>query len=133
MGQICHFVAESGICKPAVLNTAHEAFARRIVSLAGRRLFVLVCDEAHRLNKSNSRIAKAFARLNAVRGLLITGTPVQNNLEEFSAGLCSCWWRFPGCEAERRFQFAQAWRFECTLLATKDGVPCLRRTNPIAT
>lgn len=42
----------------------------------------LVVDEAHRLKNSNSVLYKNCQALKIPRTLLLTGTPIQNNLEE---------------------------------------------------
>lgn len=46
---------------------------------------LLVCDEAHRLKNSENQTSKALASLPVKRRVLLTGTPMQNNLEEFFA------------------------------------------------
>lgn len=45
---------------------------------------LLVCDEGHRLKASGgSKTIDALLSLQCSRRILLTGTPVQNNLEEF--------------------------------------------------
>lgn len=46
---------------------------------------LLVCDEAHRLKNSDNQTSKALNSLPVRRRVLLTGTPMQNNLEEFFA------------------------------------------------
>ncbi|DBA00028.1 TPA: hypothetical protein N0F65_002031 [Lagenidium giganteum] len=46
---------------------------------------LLICDEAHRLKNSNSQINKALSALACRRRVLLSGTPMQNDLEEFFA------------------------------------------------
>eukprot|EP00546_Thalassionema_frauenfeldii_P004971 CAMPEP_0178907450 /NCGR_PEP_ID=MMETSP0786-20121207/7379_1 /TAXON_ID=186022 /ORGANISM="Thalassionema frauenfeldii, Strain CCMP 1798" /LENGTH=1017 /DNA_ID=CAMNT_0020579253 /DNA_START=302 /DNA_END=3352 /DNA_ORIENTATION=+ len=46
---------------------------------------LLVCDEAHRLKNSDNQTSRALASLPVKRRILLTGTPMQNNLEEFFA------------------------------------------------
>jgi len=43
---------------------------------------VLVVDEAHRLKNENSRLAILLRQLHVDRRLLLTGTPIQNNVRE---------------------------------------------------
>ena len=46
---------------------------------------LLVCDEAHRLKNSDNQTSRALDSLPVKRRVLLTGTPMQNNLEEFYA------------------------------------------------
>jgi len=46
---------------------------------------LLVCDEAHRLKNSDNQTSRALNSLPVKRRVLLTGTPMQNNLEEFFA------------------------------------------------
>ncbi|CAI5709337.1 unnamed protein product [Hyaloperonospora brassicae] len=46
---------------------------------------LLICDEAHRLKNANSQINKALSSLSCRRRVLLSGTPMQNDLEEFFA------------------------------------------------
>ncbi|KAF0696783.1 Aste57867_12445 [Aphanomyces stellatus] len=46
---------------------------------------LLICDEAHRLKNSQSQINQALAALPCKRRILLSGTPMQNDLEEFYA------------------------------------------------
>lgn len=46
---------------------------------------LLICDEAHRLKSGEGKTIEALQSLEAKRKILLTGTPVQNNLEEFNA------------------------------------------------
>ena len=45
----------------------------------------LVVDEAHRLKNENSRLAQIARSMSAAHRLLLTGTPIQNNLHELWA------------------------------------------------
>jgi len=46
---------------------------------------LLVCDEAHRLKNNENQTSKALASLPVKRRVLLTGTPMQNDLQEFYA------------------------------------------------
>ncbi|TMW56631.1 hypothetical protein Poli38472_006641 [Pythium oligandrum] len=46
---------------------------------------LLICDEAHRLKNANSQINRALSSLACRKRVLLSGTPMQNDLEEFYA------------------------------------------------
>jgi DNA repair and recombination protein RAD54 and RAD54-like protein len=46
---------------------------------------LLICDEAHRLKNANSQINRSLASLACRKRVLLSGTPMQNDLEEFFA------------------------------------------------
>ena len=46
---------------------------------------LLVCDEAHRLKNSENQTSRALNSLPVKRRVLLTGTPMQNDLQEFFA------------------------------------------------
>lgn len=46
---------------------------------------LLVCDEAHRLKNGENQTSMALASLPVKRRVLLTGTPMQNDLQEFFA------------------------------------------------
>jgi len=46
---------------------------------------LLVCDEAHRLKNSDNQTSKALDSIPVRRRILLTGTPMQNDLKEFYA------------------------------------------------
>ena len=44
---------------------------------------LVICDEAHRLKTQGNKSAKAIKSLATTRRILLTGTPIQNDLSEF--------------------------------------------------
>ena len=46
---------------------------------------LLVCDEAHRLKNNDNQTSKALDSIPVKRRILLTGTPMQNDLQEFYA------------------------------------------------
>ena len=46
---------------------------------------MVVCDEGHKLKNANSQITMAVASVKAKYRIVMTGTPIQNDLEEFRA------------------------------------------------
>uniref|UniRef100_A0A3P8RT06 RAD54 homolog B n=1 Tax=Amphiprion percula TaxID=161767 RepID=A0A3P8RT06_AMPPE len=46
---------------------------------------LIICDEGHRLKNSSIKTSSALSRLSCNRRVILTGTPVQNDLQEFYA------------------------------------------------
>lgn len=53
------------------------------LDLNKQKIDLLVCDEGHRLKNGNSKILKILSNLEIERKILLSGTPIQNDLEEF--------------------------------------------------
>uniref|UniRef100_A0A0R3RK39 DNA repair and recombination protein RAD54-like n=1 Tax=Elaeophora elaphi TaxID=1147741 RepID=A0A0R3RK39_9BILA len=62
---------------------SYDVIARTAAKLSVISIDLLVCDEAHRLKNLNGRLRGQLQTLHAQRRLLLTGTPMQNDLEEF--------------------------------------------------
>ncbi len=83
-----------GMCRQ-VLIVSYETFRLHASSLAGQEgvCDLLICDEAHRLKNSQTQTTRSLASLACRRRVLLSGTPMQNNLEEVRSSL----WRSFGC------------------------------------
>jgi len=46
---------------------------------------LIVCDEGHRLKSSKSKTNTVFQALHTPRRVILSGTPIQNDLGEFHA------------------------------------------------
>lgn len=72
----------SGAIKFNVLLTSYELVSIDSTCLASIDWAVLVVDEAHRLKSNQSKFFKFLSSYSIQYKLLLTGTPLQNNLEE---------------------------------------------------
>lgn len=73
---------KGGNIKLNVLITSYELVSIDSACLQSIDWKVLVIDEAHRLKSNQSKFFKTLANYNIDHKLLLTGTPLQNNLEE---------------------------------------------------
>jgi SNF2 family DNA or RNA helicase len=72
----------------SVLIVSYEMLRKHVGLLTepGSRIGVLVCDEAHRLKSSaGSKTLTALGAISTARRVLLTGTPIQNDLGELFA------------------------------------------------
>ncbi|KAI5092271.1 DNA repair and recombination protein RAD54B, partial [Silurus meridionalis] len=66
-----------------VMVISYEMLLRSVDSLKKLEFGVVICDEGHRLKNSNIKTASALTALACERRVILTGTPVQNDLQEF--------------------------------------------------
>lgn len=64
-----------------VLVISYEMFRNSIKEALKIDWGLIVCDEGHRLKKNTGKIGEAFNQLSCRRRVILTGTPVQNNLK----------------------------------------------------
>jgi SNF2 family DNA or RNA helicase len=69
----------------SILLTTYETANRELDFLSSLNCDLLIIDEAHRLKNKDSLIYKNLSCLNVEKILLLTGTPIQNNLLELHA------------------------------------------------
>ena len=71
-----------------VLIGSYEGIRKHTAALAGA-CDLLVCDEGHRLKAAaGSKTMDSLLALNCKRRIILTGTPLQNNLDEFWGKSC---------------------------------------------
>ncbi|KAK9808913.1 hypothetical protein WJX72_006358 [[Myrmecia] bisecta] len=74
-----------------VLIVSYETFRLHAAKFTGEHACdLLICDEAHRLKNDQTLTNKALDSLDCKRRVLLSGTPMQNHLDEFYAMVSFC-------------------------------------------
>ncbi|XP_061459089.1 DNA repair and recombination protein RAD54B [Rhineura floridana] len=68
-----------------VLIISYEMFLRSLDQIQKTEFSLVICDEGHRLKNIAIKTTIALASLSCERRIILTGTPVQNDLQEFYA------------------------------------------------
>ncbi|XP_012373582.2 DNA repair and recombination protein RAD54B [Dasypus novemcinctus] len=78
---------EEFICSPfySVLIISYEMLLRSLDQIKNIKFNLLICDEGHRLKNSAIKTTTALISLSCEKRIILTGTPVQNDLQEFFA------------------------------------------------
>ena len=73
--------------RPPVLIISYEMFTRTFTSIDDNLTFdLVVCDEGHRLKNAGAKASQCLATMtNTDKRIVLTGTPLQNELKEFYA------------------------------------------------
>ncbi|XP_054724428.1 DNA repair and recombination protein RAD54-like [Uloborus diversus] len=69
-------------CIP-ILIISYETFRLHATVLYKTEIGLVICDEGHRLKNSENQTYQALDKLNAKRRVLLSGTPIQNDLLEY--------------------------------------------------
>ncbi|CAL8247191.1 unnamed protein product [Lota lota] len=69
----------------SVLVISYEMLLRSLEQIQKLEFGLIVCDEGHRLKNSSIKTSSAISGLSCRRRVILTGTPVQNDLQEFYA------------------------------------------------
>ena len=64
-----------------VLLISYEMLVRAEDEIKQIKWDLIVCDEAHRLKNSEIKTSASLSRLDCERKVLLSGTPVQNDLQ----------------------------------------------------
>ncbi|XP_015917010.2 DNA repair and recombination protein RAD54-like [Parasteatoda tepidariorum] len=70
------------ICTP-ILIISYETFRLHAYVLYKTEIGLVICDEGHRLKNSDNQTYQALDKLVAKRRVLLSGTPIQNDLLEY--------------------------------------------------
>ncbi|XP_064186715.1 DNA repair and recombination protein RAD54-like [Anguilla rostrata] len=79
-----NFMAQHGLRVPSpILIISYETFRLHSNVLHRGKVGLVICDEGHRLKNSDNQTYLALNVMNAQRRVLISGTPIQNDLLEY--------------------------------------------------
>ncbi|XP_005629094.2 DNA repair and recombination protein RAD54-like isoform X3 [Canis lupus familiaris] len=78
------FMNQRGVRVPSpILIISYETFRLHVGVLQKGSVGLVICDEGHRLKNSENQTYQALDSLNTSRRVLISGTPIQNDLLEY--------------------------------------------------
>ncbi|KAM4549394.1 DNA repair and recombination protein RAD54-like [Odontesthes bonariensis] len=82
--QLENFISQHGLRVPTpILIISYETFRLHADILHKGKVGLVICDEGHRLKNSDNQTYQALNAMSAQRRVLISGTPVQNDLLEY--------------------------------------------------
>ncbi|XP_041064805.1 DNA repair and recombination protein RAD54-like isoform X1 [Carcharodon carcharias] len=82
--KLATFMSQHGLRIPTpILIISYETFRLHADVLCKGAVGLVICDEGHRLKNSDNQTYQALNNLNAKRRVLISGTPIQNDLLEY--------------------------------------------------
>ncbi|KAF6764069.1 SNF2 family domain-containing protein [Ephemerocybe angulata] len=107
--KVARWVAARGrnVTQP-VMIVSYETLRTLTAHLAGCKIGLLLCDEGHRLKNSESQTYQALAGLDVARRVILTGTPIQNDLSEYFSLLSFANPNFLGSKNDFRKNFENA-------------------------
>uniref|UniRef100_A0A3B4C5R1 DNA repair and recombination protein RAD54-like n=1 Tax=Pygocentrus nattereri TaxID=42514 RepID=A0A3B4C5R1_PYGNA len=82
--KLVNFMTQHGLRVPTpILIISYETFRLHAEVLHKGKVGLVICDEGHRLKNSDNQTYQALNAMNAQRRVLISGTPIQNDLLEY--------------------------------------------------
>lgn len=81
--QLIRFMKTYGRCVTPVLIISYETFRLHAHVLHQDEVGLVLCDEGHRLKNSENQTYQSLMNLKAKRRVLLSGTPIQNDLLEY--------------------------------------------------
>ncbi|MDR2364063.1 MAG: DEAD/DEAH box helicase family protein [Spirochaetaceae bacterium] len=110
-----------------VFLTTYQTAVRDSEKLVRRSFSILIADEAHLMKNAETRVSKTLKRLRSHYRLALSGTPVENRLEDMRSLFDFVLPGYLGTQAE----FKEAFRTPIEVLRQKDRAETLRRiTGP---
>ncbi|KFH41308.1 DNA repair protein-like protein [Hapsidospora chrysogenum ATCC 11550] len=70
------------VTRPVII-VSYETLRLNVEELKHTKIGLLFCDEGHRLKNGESKIFSSLNNLNVNRRVILTGTPIQNDLTEY--------------------------------------------------
>ncbi|KAF8447494.1 DNA repair protein, SNF2 family [Boletus edulis BED1] len=109
LGKVGRWVEAGGrnVTQP-VMIVSYETLRTLSVHLANCSIGLLLCDEGHRLKNSDSLTFQSLNALNVKRRVILTGTPIQNDLSEYFSLLNFANPNFLGTREDFRKNFENA-------------------------
>ncbi|KAJ1918404.1 DNA-dependent ATPase protein rad54 [Mycoemilia scoparia] len=82
--ELRHFATSRGRMNTRpVLIISYETLRSNVDVFLGGQIGLLLCDEGHRLKNSASQTFQALASINVQKRVILSGTPIQNDLTEY--------------------------------------------------
>lgn len=81
--RLTHFMQGQGRTATPVLIISYETFRMHAAILHKGEIGIVLCDEGHRLKNCENQTYRALMGLNSKRRVLLSGTPIQNDLTEY--------------------------------------------------
>ncbi|XP_062543930.1 DNA repair and recombination protein RAD54B-like [Armigeres subalbatus] len=66
-----------------ILIISYELLSKQILELDSVKFDLIICDEGHRLKNSAIKVSSILDAIDCSRRIILTGTPIQNELNEF--------------------------------------------------
>ncbi|PSK46541.1 hypothetical protein B9Z65_5509 [Elsinoe australis] len=92
------------VSRPVII-VSYETLRMYVDELRGTPIGLLLCDEGHRLKNGESQTFTALNSLNVQKRVILSGTPIQNDLSEYFALLNFANPNYLGTRAEFRKKF----------------------------
>lgn len=81
--KLIRFMKTYGRCVTPILIISYETFRLHAHVLHQDEVGLVLCDEGHRLKNSENQTYQSLMGLRAKRRVLLSGTPIQNDLLEY--------------------------------------------------
>ncbi|KAH6668683.1 DNA repair protein rhp54 [Plectosphaerella plurivora] len=84
--QLRQWAISSGrsVTRPVII-VSYETLRLNVEELKNTKIGLMLCDEGHRLKNGDSQTFSALNSLNVTRRVILSGTPIQNDLSEYFA------------------------------------------------